>query len=536
MSEHPPQPKETPDPADKFEDIRDLIDVGEDMNDDGVNTLHRPDGKLLAVDELEMIREHQDLIRGTIDDRGENEDLPNDTDREKNRSMDADRDHIIAEHIHRLTNGKGASPEIVDKLYEMLKNGKKIDDIELPADEPPENGNDDELIDDAREDVDDALENTEDPDDNPDNPNDPENPDDTPTLVMQAPQVESRFTPEQLQKQREILDAIDDADRIFDRHKRRVALRELADKYKEVEFDGDTGTLGVEAAQRIRSSKTRSKWNPRRFWVKDRKESNYILSQMAYEKDGVYSLEAAKAMGGNVLINDKTVYPHRNKTIHRTNKWFDTEYVPGLESKITSLQSKFVNKQNDLAEKQLEAQENQQDEEKHNATLEGIQKLQVELQKIQLEIIQTQEEFNRKQNGALDALSTLRGFGGNEYFGKGIAYLAITRNEPELLYALEGLSRVKFGFKEQPVEVPLLGKVRELYHKTRINKAEAMMIPQILKESLTELEERKFRGEIDSEQFRDMKSDLVLEARAAADNLTQPDWRGEVTARVNKLI
>ena len=511
MSEHPPQPKETPDPADKFEDIRDLIDVGEDMNGDGVNTLHRPDGKLLAVDELEMIREHQDLIRGTIDDRGENEDLPNDTDREKNRSMDADRDHIIAEHIHRLTNGKGASPETVDKLYEMLKQGKKIDDIELPIDEPPENSDGEPG--------------------NPNEPNDPENPDDTPTLVMQAPQVESRFTPEQLQKQREILDAIDDADRIFDRNKRMRALKELAEKYKDIDFTGDTGTLGVEAAQRIRVSKTRSKWNPRRLWVKNTKKSNYQLSQMAYEKDEKYSLHAAKAMGGNLHIMNKLTYPGRNETIHRTNKWYETKVVKGLEDRMDTMIAQADQLNEQIIQKQQEIQADANNEE----LKEELRGLQLSRDRLDDTLQRTYHDYEQRRFDTLDALGTLRGFGGNEYFGKGIAYLAITKNEPELLYALEGLDRINLRFREQPVAIPLLGKVRELYHKIRITKAaDAMMIPQILRESIEDLSDQRNQGIVDDDQFEQISRQLVQEARAAAQNIKQPDWRDDVIVQINK--
>lgn len=492
MSEQPPQiNSETPNPPDNFEDIRDLVEVGDDDNGDGVNTLHRPDGsgKLLSVDELEMIRENQDLIRN------ETQETPSEEDLERNKL----RDEKIAHYIHKHSKGKGTSPDVVRELYKRLE-----------------------------EEGDGILDGPEDPD-FPDEPNDPDNPQspDDPTLVME----QSRFTPEELEKQREIMAQIDDADKIFDRHKRMRRLTELAEQYKEVDFAGDTGTLGVEAAQRIRVSKTRSKWNPRRLWVKNTKKSNYTLSQMAYKENEKYSLHAAKAMGENSHIVNKTVYAGRNETIHRTNKWYETKVVVGLEDKMDGL----IQQETELRDKiALKEQELSADSE--NETLAGeLKNLQKSLRIKEDLFDSTYVEYEQRRYDTLDALGTLRGFGGNEYFGKGIAYLAITKDQPELLYALEGLNRVKLGFRDKPIEVPLLGKARELYHKVRIKKAaDAMRIPQILKDSLDELQDQRNRGDIDNEQFEQYSLALVREARNVARNIKQPDWRDLVIVQIDK--
>ncbi|OGL32228.1 hypothetical protein A3F64_01490 [Candidatus Saccharibacteria bacterium RIFCSPHIGHO2_12_FULL_42_8] len=486
MSEHPPQTNgETPNPADSFEDIRDLVEVGDDDNGDGVNTLHRPDGsgKLLSVDELEMIREHQDLIRG------EGQELSDD---DRETEIRAEK---IAHYIHKHSKGKGTSPDVVKELYKRLE----------------EEG--DGFLDDPE---------------NPDSPDEPQDPD-APTEVMPTP--ESRFNPEELQKQREIMAQIDDADKIFDRHKRMRRLTELAEQYKEVDFAGDTGTLGVEAAQRIRVSKTRSKLNPRRFWVKNTKKSNYTLSQMAYKENEKYSLHAAKAMGGNLYIANKTVYAGRNETIHRTNKWYETKVVVGLEDKMDDL----IRQETELREQIAQTEQELLADNENTTLVKELESLRELLLKKEDLLNRTYTDYERRRYDTLDALGTLRGFGGNEYFGKGIAYLAITKDQPELLYALEGLNRVKLGFRDKPIEVPLLGKARELYHKVRIKKAaDAMIIPQILKDSLDELQDQRNRGDIDNEQFEQYSLQLVSEARNVARNIKQPDWRDLVIVQIDK--
>ncbi len=474
MSEQPPQTNsETPNPADNFEDIRDLVEVGDDENGDGVNTLHRPDGsgKLLSVDELEMIRENQDLIRN------ETQEMPSDGLESEPRA------EKIAHYIHKHSKGKGTSPEVVRELYKRLE------------------AEGDEFL------------------------------DDDPTEVMQAP--DSRFTPEEIRKQQELLAKIDEADRIFDRKKRMLALKAIAedDEYRNTDFAGDTGNLAVEAAQRIRISKTRSKWNPRKLWVKRSKKSNYELSQMSYEEDKRYSLHAAKAMGGNLHIKDKNTYPGRNETIHRANKWYETKVVLGLEEKLATVKRQIP----EAEEKVQEAELRLAADSENKGLQEEAEKAKVVLRTLEKSEVSTFHELEQRKYDTLDALCTLRGFGGNEYFGKGIAYLAITKNDPNLLRALEGLDRVSLRRREQPVEIPGLGKARELYHKTRINKAEVMMIPENLKQKIKTIEDKRQGGQIDGSEAALAREKAIAQAREEARSIKQPDWRDEAIIRINKL-
>lgn len=472
MSEQPPQTNsETPNPADNFEDIRDLVEVGDDDNGDGVNTLHRLDGsgKLLSVDELEMIRENQDLIRG------ETQEAPSD-----GLEMDEQRAEKIAHYIHKHSKGKGTSPDVVRELYKRLE----------------EEG--DGILDD-------------------------------PTLVME----QTRFTPEEIRKQQKLLAKIDDADRIFDRKKRMLTLKALAEdpEYRNTDFAGDTGNMAVEAAQRIRVSKTRSNWNPRRLWVKRSKKSNYELSQMSYEEDKRYSLHAAKAMGGNLHIIDKNTYPGRNETIHRANKWYETKVVNSLSEKLDMLVRQIP-----VATSKLQESEARLNEDSENEALQKVvEKNRKELQKLNDSYQVTFQELECRKYDTLDALGTLRGFGGNEYFGKGIAYLAITKNEPNLLYALEGLDRVSLRSRERPIKIPGLGSVREIYHKARIKKAEAMMIPEALMETLDVIQDASQRGQIDEAQEAAARQNVINQALEEARSIKQPDWRDEVIVRINKI-
>lgn len=483
MSEQPPQTNsETPNPADNFEDIRDLVEVGDDDNGDSVNTLHRPDGsgKLLSVDELEMIRDHQDLIRG------ETQELPED---DRETEIKAEK---IAHYIHKHSKGKGTSPDVVKELYKRLE-----EENDGTLDEPSD----------------------------PDNPQSP----DAPTLVMEQP----RFTPEEIRKQQELLAKIDDADRIFDRKKRMLALKEIAEdeEYRNTDFAGDTGNMAVEAAQRIRVSKTRSNWNPRKLWVKRSKKSNYELSQMSYEEDKRYSLHAAKAMGGNLHIMDKNMYPGRNETIHRANKWYETKVVNSLSEKLDMLVRQIP-----VATSKLQESEARLNEDSENEALQKeVEKNRKELQKLNDSYQVTFQELECRKYDTLDALGTLRGFGGNEYFGKGIAYLAITKNEPNLLYALEGLDRVSLRSRERPIKIPGLGSVREIYHKARIKKAEAMMIPEALKETLDVIQDARQSGQIDEAQEAAARQNVINQALEEARSIKQPDWRDEVIVRINKI-
>lgn len=454
MSELPPQTQtETPNPADNFEDIRDLVEVGDDNNGDGVNTLHRPDesGKLLSVDELEMIREYQDLIRGKeeSDEAEEPEKVPG-----EDFEMDEQRAEKIAHYIHKHSKGKGTSPDVVEELYKRL-----------------EDEGDDFLDDDP---------------DNPDFPDEPLDPD-APTEVMDIPNPGHRFTPEEIQKQQKILADIDEADRTFDRHQRMIKLHALAEKHKGTAFGGENGDLGVEAAQRIRVSKTRSKFNPRRLWVKKGKKSDVILDRMARERKMAYSLEAATAMGRSFYFKDKAernVYKGRNKAIHQTNKWFETEGVPNTEKDIEYNNKKLVDVSEKLEKLQVELAQNPEDsdllkrQEKYQKAMVG-----------HIEKIRELSQYLEKRDNGIAALESMRGFRGHDYYGKGIAFLSIVRNDPALLESLSGL------------------------HFIRKEKAKVMMIPEKLK-----------AGEIDLE-----------EARRQANSVKQFDWRDEALKRINKI-
>lgn len=341
MSEHPPQ-KQTTYPPDNYEDIRDLVDVG----DGEITTFHRPDKKFLSRNELEMIQEHQDLIRNTMDDKGDNEtaaenhkqayndilnpihvaQLKDDIERaisrvgtkSKNVNIGLDlngekkaiREKYIKEYLHIGDPEKTRSipDELHKKLEELLSHS--LDELEAMAtgdndtdpkptpteDKPPTNPSSPEAPDDEpkpdsdkkeaiREEIEDIF---EEPDDNGDEPNGEDENDEV---------IEGDEPPKTAEKlvsnpdTSDIMALIDNADKISNRHKRKLTLADLAIKHNGViineagDYRGETevnagADAGVEAAQRLRYSKTRSKFNPGQIYLRQTKYHDWALNDM----------------------------------------------------------------------------------------------------------------------------------------------------------------------------------------------------------------------------------------------------------------
>ena len=369
MSEHPPQTQtETPNPADNFEDIRDLVEVGSDTNGDGVNTLHRPDdsGKLLSVDELEMIREHQDLIRGESQEKSDD-----------GREIDPIRAEKIAHYIHKHSEGNGISPGLVDKLYALIEDGKSpVEGVgpSSPEGDPntpegsdgsassPESSPDDASQESAAEKAREEIENVFEGDDNPTTEADQVEID-----VENIPDVEPVLNAEELAIYEQI-DAIDGMHNYTDRIKK---LKEFALK-NNGNIDSLGRDIGIEVAKRIESSQVRSGFNPRRYLLKlgsARRHYNSLLADMAKAGPNGANLAAANAMKRNWDPRYRNIVDGKNKVIYETSKIYERQIkdLPVEIEKISGERDALINRDpsnKDISEKQKSlgsAQEIQQD-------------------------------------------------------------------------------------------------------------------------------------------------------------------------------
>ena len=355
MSEHPPQTNnETPNPADNFEDIRDLVEVGDDNNDDGVNTLHRPDGsgKLLSVDELEMLREYQDLIRS------EGQEIS-----EKDREIDPIKAEKIAHYIHKHSKGKGTSPDVVKELYKRLENESDefLDDDPENPDSPEDDGgsptspespenpphSQEHAAEQAREEVNDLFEGNDDPTTETESVELDD--------VEDAPDVEQLLTPEETAIYEEI-DAIDAIKKYDDRLKK---LEDFALK-NNGKIDSLGRDIGIEAAKRIESSQVRNPLNPRQLTLKlgkTRRRYNTLLAKMAKGGPNGANLAAAESMKRNWNPFFRKYVEGRNKVIYEVSEIFERQIkeLPVEIEKLVSERDALLSREPDnslISEKQ----------------------------------------------------------------------------------------------------------------------------------------------------------------------------------------